>query len=43
MMKNIKELINVQWLEGNRELTEKGKLYRALGVSFGIVVALVMI
>lgn len=43
MMKNIKELINMQWLESNKELKEKGKLYRALGLSFGIVIALVVV
>lgn len=43
MMKNVKELINIQWRESDREFKEKGKLYRALGLSFGIVIALVMI
>lgn len=43
MLKNVKELINVQWRESDREFKEKGKLYRALGLSFGIIVALVMI
>lgn len=43
MLKNIKELINIQWLESNKELKEKGKLYRALGLSFGIVIALVVV
>lgn len=43
MVKNIRELINMQWTESNRELKERGRLYRALGLSFGIVIALVVI
>ena len=43
LMKNIKELIAVQYRDAMKELTDKGKLYRAMGISLGIVVALVIV
>ena len=43
MLKNIKALLENQWTESERELKEKGKLYRALSISFGIVVALIAV
>ena len=43
LMKNIKELITVQYKDAVKELADKGKLYRAMGISIGIVVALVIV
>lgn len=42
MLKNIKETVKSQWLESDKELKEKGKLYKALGLSFGIVIAIMV-
>ena len=43
MLKNIRIMLERQYAQSEKEFSEKGRLYRALGLSIGIIAALVAV